>query len=73
MPGVPLEDTNTNSLFSVEPPLTLLMIAGREPENVAANPFYADTPPPAAFVAWAVVWVVLVLLAGIALFRRREL
>ncbi len=33
----------------------------------------ASEPPPAAFVAWAVAWVVLVLLGGIALFRRREL
>jgi ABC-type transport system involved in multi-copper enzyme maturation permease subunit len=60
-------------IYGLEPPLVLLMLAGREPENVAASPFYADTPPPAEFVAWAIVWVVLVLLAGIALFRRREL
>jgi LPXTG-motif cell wall-anchored protein len=38
-----------------------------------ANPFFADAPPPLAFTAWAIAWVGLVLLAGIALFRRREL
>ena len=60
-------------IYGLEPPLVLLMIAGREPENVAANPFYAASPPPTEFVIWAVAWVGLVLLAGIALFRRREL
>ena len=38
-----------------------------------ANPFYASAPPPSEFVAWSVVWIVLVLAGGIALFRRREL
>ena len=47
--------------------------AGRNAEAMRANPFFAATPPPAAFVAWAVAWVALVLVAGIALFRRREL
>ena len=36
----------------------------------AADP---SAPPPLAFTIWAGVWVVLVLLGGIALFRRREL
>jgi hypothetical protein len=48
----------------------LLMSVGR---NAEANPFFAPTPPPAAFTAWSVVWVLLVLAAGVALFRRREL
>jgi hypothetical protein len=38
-----------------------------------ANPFFAGTPPPLPFIAWGVAWIVLVLFAGVALFRRREL
>ena len=57
-------------IWGLEPPLFLLISAGR---GAAANPFYASAPPPAAFPAWSVVWVLLVLGIGIALFRRREL
>jgi ABC-type transport system involved in multi-copper enzyme maturation permease subunit len=57
-------------IYGLEPPLVLLMAAGRSAE---ANPFYASAPPPVAFTAWSVVWVLLVLAIGIALFRRREL
>ena len=60
-------------IYGLEPPLVLLIAAGRDPEAMAANPFFAANPPPGPFVAWSVVWVVIVLLAGIALFRRREL
>ena len=60
-------------VYGLEPPIVLLVAAGRSPEGMAANPFFASAPPPLAFVVWSVVWVVLVLLGGIALFRRREL
>ena len=60
-------------VYGLEPPLVILALSTGQREDLRSNPFYADTPPPDAFVAWAVVWVVLVLLAGIALFRRREL
>jgi ABC-2 type transport system permease protein len=57
-------------IYGLEPPLVLLMSVGRTAE---ANPFFAPSPPPVAFTAWSVVWVLLVLGVGIALFRRREL
>jgi ABC-type transport system involved in multi-copper enzyme maturation permease subunit len=57
-------------IWGLEPPLFILMSVGRAAE---ANPFYAPAPPAAAFTAWSVVWVLLVLGIGIALFRRREL
>ena len=60
-------------VYGLEPPIVILASAGRQAEAMRANPFFADAPPPAAFTAWAVAWVVLVLLGGIALFRRREL
>jgi ABC-type transport system involved in multi-copper enzyme maturation permease subunit len=60
-------------VYGLEPPIVLLATAGRGTEMMRANPFFADAPPPAAFVAWAVVWVVLVLGLGALAFRRREL
>lgn len=60
-------------IYGLEPPLVLLMAAGGGREAMAANPFFADAPPPLPFVLWSVAWIVIVLGAGIALFRRREL
>ena len=58
-------------IYGLEPPAVLLLAAGTRVSG--ANPFYASAPPPPEFVAWGVVWIVLVLAGGIALFRRREL
>ncbi|HEX5827949.1 MAG TPA: ABC transporter permease subunit [Candidatus Limnocylindrales bacterium] len=60
-------------IYGLEPPLVLLLAAGRNTEAIAANPFYAAAPPPLAFVVWSVAWVAGVLGLGILLFRRREL
>jgi ABC-type transport system involved in multi-copper enzyme maturation permease subunit len=60
-------------IYGLEPPVVLLLAAGRSAEAMAANPFFADAPPPLAFVAWSVAWVALVLGGAILLFRRREL
>jgi ABC-2 type transport system permease protein len=60
-------------IFGLEPPLVLLMAAGRDTQAMRANPFFASTPPPLPFVLWSAAWIGLVLLAGVALFRRREL
>jgi ABC-type transport system involved in multi-copper enzyme maturation permease subunit len=60
-------------IFGLEPPVVLVLAASRNPQALEANPFFAGTPPPLPFVAWSVAWVGIVLLAGILLFRRREL
>jgi ABC-type transport system involved in multi-copper enzyme maturation permease subunit len=70
---VPTDGLWRGVIYGLEPPLVLLASVSRNTEALRANPFFADAPPPAAFVAWSVVWVGLVLAAGIALFRRREL
>jgi ABC-type transport system involved in multi-copper enzyme maturation permease subunit len=59
-------------VYGLEPPLVVLATT-TSARALEANPFFAVAPPPVAFVAWSAVWVVLVLLAGIALFVRREL
>lgn len=70
---VPTDGLWRGVIYGLEPPLVVLMAAGRGREALEGNPFFAAAPPPTPFVAWAGAWVVLVLLAGVLLFRRREL
>ena len=70
---VPTDGLWRGVIYGLEPPLVVLMSAGRGREALEGNPFCAAAPPPTPFVAWACAWVVLVLLAGVLLFRRREL
>lgn len=60
-------------IYGLEPPLVVLIAAGRAPNLVRANPFYAATPPPLPFVVWSVVWMALVLGAATWWFERRDL
>jgi ABC-type transport system involved in multi-copper enzyme maturation permease subunit len=57
---------------ALEPPILVLIAAGRA-GVFEANPFYAADPPPVGLVLWAVAWTVLVLAGGAWLLRRREL
>lgn len=60
-------------IYGLEPPLVVLIAAGRAPGLIEANPFYAATPPPLGFVIWSVVWMALVLGAATWRFERRDL
>jgi ABC-type transport system involved in multi-copper enzyme maturation permease subunit len=60
-------------IYGLEPPLVVLIAAGRAPALVNANPFYAAAPPALGFVIWSVVWIALVLGAATAWFERRDL
>ena len=57
-------------IYGLEPPI-VIATAQTNP-LAAANPFFADTPPSLAFLAWVVVWVVLVLSLAAYSLRRRE-
>jgi ABC-type transport system involved in multi-copper enzyme maturation permease subunit len=58
-------------IYGLEPPLAIL--GARAVGAVAdANPFYATTPPPPAFVAWSIVWIVLLLGLAVVSLDRRE-
>jgi hypothetical protein len=70
---IPTDGLWRGVVYGLEPPLVLLLAVGRSPEALSANPFFASSPPPLPFLVWSVAWVVLVLLGGVALFRRREL
>ena len=59
------------TINALEPAVVLAGIAGVGGPRAAANPFYAPTPPPMAFVLWSVVWIALILgLATWSLSRR---
>ena len=60
-------------IYGLEPPLVVLIAAGRAPDLVHANPFYAEMPPPLVFVAWSIAWMALVLGAATWWFERRDL
>ena len=60
-------------IYGLEPPLVVLIAAGRAPNLANANPFYATEPPALAFVIWSIVWMVLVLGAATWWFERRDL
>ena len=60
-------------IYGLEPPLVVLIAAGRAPDLVHANPFYAEAPPAPVFLVWSVVWVALVLGGATWWFERRDL
>jgi ABC-type transport system involved in multi-copper enzyme maturation permease subunit len=60
-------------IYGLEPPLVVLLAAGQAPRLASANPFYASSPPPLAFVVWSVVWMALVLGVASWWFERRDL
>jgi ABC-type transport system involved in multi-copper enzyme maturation permease subunit len=60
-------------IYGLEPPLVVLIAAGRAPALANANPFYATEPPALAFVIWSIVWMALVLGAATWWFERRDL
>jgi ABC-type transport system involved in multi-copper enzyme maturation permease subunit len=70
---IPTDGLWRGVIYGLEPPLVVLATMSRNTEAMRANPFFADAPPPGPFIAWAAVWVALVLASGIVLFRRREL
>jgi ABC-type transport system involved in multi-copper enzyme maturation permease subunit len=58
-------------VYGLEPAFVISAIGGEE--FAQSSPFYADTPPSIAIVAWSVIWVVLVLVLAVNQLRRREL
>ena len=60
-------------IYGLEPPLVVLIAAGRAPALANANPFYATETPAPIFVIWSIVWMALVLGAATWWFERRDL
>jgi ABC-2 type transport system permease protein len=60
-------------IYGLEPPLVAMLASGASARGLQASPFFALSAPPLTFVAWSVAWVLLAVIAGALLFRRREL
>jgi ABC-type transport system involved in multi-copper enzyme maturation permease subunit len=58
-------------VFGLEP--SFVINAGEGQFVARASPFFAASGPPPAIVAWAAIWVLLVLALAVAQLRRREL
>jgi ABC-type transport system involved in multi-copper enzyme maturation permease subunit len=69
---LPTDGLWRGAVWSLEPSIVIAAQSGLGPA-VAANPFFAAEPPPAAYVAWAVAWIVAILLLAIWSFRSREI
>jgi ABC-type transport system involved in multi-copper enzyme maturation permease subunit len=61
------------ALYALQPAVFTAVAANVNGSGAAVNPFAVTSPPPAAMLAWAFGWVVVVLVAGIAAFRTRDL
>jgi ABC-type transport system involved in multi-copper enzyme maturation permease subunit len=58
-------------IYGLEP--GIVIAAARTQPLAEASPFFAATPPTVGFLAWAVVWVVIVMTIAAISLRRREL
>jgi ABC-type transport system involved in multi-copper enzyme maturation permease subunit len=61
------------TIYSLEPQVVVAGALSNAGPGAEANPFFASTPPPATFLTWSVVWIVLVLLLAVVSLRRRDL
>lgn len=58
-------------VYGLEPPIVIAILGGGR--AAAANPFFAEAPPSAGFIAWVVAWFALVLGLTILSLRGREI
>ncbi|HEV8536958.1 MAG TPA: ABC transporter permease [Candidatus Limnocylindria bacterium] len=68
---LPTDGLWRGAVWSLEPAVIIAAQAGVGPA-VAANPFFAAEPPPAAYVAWATAWILGMLALAVWSFRSRE-
>jgi ABC-type transport system involved in multi-copper enzyme maturation permease subunit len=68
---VPTDQLWRGAVYSLEP-ASILATARAAGRALAGNPFLVTDPPPVAFLAWTVIWVVGLLALTIWSFRVRE-
>src|SRR6266568_3015767 len=69
---LPTDGLWRGAVWSLEPSIVIAAQQQVGPA-VAANPFFAAEPPPAAYVFWAIAWIAAILLIAIWSFRSREI
>jgi ABC-type transport system involved in multi-copper enzyme maturation permease subunit len=70
---LPTDGLWRGAIHALQPPLVVLVAAGRLGSAADANPFFATSPPDPAFLAWCVVWIAVVLGLGAWSLERRDL
>jgi ABC-type transport system involved in multi-copper enzyme maturation permease subunit len=68
---LPTDGLWRGAVWSLEPSIVIAAQQQLGPA-VAANPFFAAEPPPAAYVVWAIAWIAGMLALAIWSFRSRE-
>ena len=68
---LPTDGLWRGAIHALQPPLVVLVAAGRLGSAADANPFFATSAPDPAFLAWCLAWTAIVLgLAALSLERR---
>lgn len=67
---LPVDGLWRGVIYGLEPPIVIAAAQGQP--LAEANPFFAVAPPSLAFLAWVIVWSVLVLSLAALSLRRRE-
>jgi ABC-type transport system involved in multi-copper enzyme maturation permease subunit len=70
---VPTDGLWRGAVNALEPVAMLVGMRGAPVAATAANPFFAASAPPLPFVAWSLLWIAVVLAAGVWSFRSREI
>ncbi|HEV8672206.1 MAG TPA: ABC transporter permease subunit [Candidatus Limnocylindria bacterium] len=69
---LPTDGLWRGAVWSLEPASLTVAMRGAG-AAAAANPFFAADPPPAAYVAWTMIWITAVLAFAVWSFTRKEL
>jgi len=69
---LPTDGLWRGAVWSLEP-ASVIAVARASGPAAAANPFFAADPPPAAYLAWCVIWTAGVLALAVWSFSRKEL
>ncbi|MEA2518774.1 MAG: type transport system permease protein [Chloroflexota bacterium] len=70
---LPTDGLWRGTIHALEPPIAVLIAAGRGGPIADANPFFVSTAPTTVFVAWAAAWVAIVVAVAVVSLGRRDL
>lgn len=69
---LPTDGLWRGAVWSLEP-ASLIAVMRSSGRAAAANPFFAADPPPAAYVAWCLIWIIGMLALAVWSFSHKEL
>lgn len=70
---LPTDGMWKGAVYSLEPAALVAMARAQGADGIGNFPFFSLSPPSAAYLAWTVGWVVVILFLAIHSFRRREI